>query len=226
MTSRAELQGKSIRDLRQIAEAVGIETDGLQKAHLIDAIMNADGYSRAVRGSLWWSFRSAAPARTEAPGPEAETSTPGPRVETEDEPATTRLGSERPIGRDIRREWDGRAMAAASAAAAEEARAAKAARVSDRRGYDRPMSDREPQIPEGELEIRQGILDILPEGYGFLRVTSYLPGDRDVYVSASQVRKFGLRRGDLVEGPIRPPRSQEKFPALIRIDSVNGMIGG
>ena len=44
MTTRAELQGKSIRDLRQIAEAVGIETEGLQKAHLIDAIMNADGY--------------------------------------------------------------------------------------------------------------------------------------------------------------------------------------
>ena len=77
-------------------------------------------------------------------------------------------------------------------------------------GYER--GDREPQIPEGELEIRQGILDILPEGYGFLRVTSYLPGDRDVYVSASQVRKFGLRRGDLVEGPIRPPRARRSSP--------------
>ncbi len=79
------------------------------------------------------------------------------------------------------------------------------------------------QIPEGELEERQGILDILPEGYGFLRVTGYLPGDKDVYVSASQVRKFGLRKGDLVSGPIRPPRSQEKFPALTRIESINLM---
>ncbi|MEX0756459.1 MAG: transcription termination factor Rho, partial [Acidimicrobiia bacterium] len=78
-------------------------------------------------------------------------------------------------------------------------------------------------VPEGDQEVREGLLDILPEGYGFLRVTGYLPGDKDVYVSASQVRKFGLRKGDQVAGPIRPPRSQEKFPALIRIDSVNGM---
>src|SRR5690606_20751164 len=66
-------------------------------------------------------------------------------------------------------------------------------------------------------------LDILPEGYGFLRTSGYLPGDKDVYVSAGQIRKFGLRKGDMVKGPIRQPRSQEKFPALIRIDSVNGM---
>jgi transcription termination factor Rho len=73
------------------------------------------------------------------------------------------------------------------------------------------------------MEVREGTLDILPEGYGFLRVTGYLPGELDVYVSASQIRKFGLRKGDRVDGPIRPPRSQEKFPALTRILSVNGM---
>jgi transcription termination factor Rho len=78
-------------------------------------------------------------------------------------------------------------------------------------------------IPEGDLEVRQGYLDVLPEGYGFLRVTGYLPGEKDVYVSAGQVRKFGLRKADLVAGPIRPARAQEKFPALIRIDTVNGM---
>ena len=69
----------------------------------------------------------------------------------------------------------------------------------------------------------RAMLDILPEGYGFLRTDGYLPGDRDVYVSAGQVRKFGLRKADLVVGPVRPARAQEKFPALIRIDSVNGM---
>jgi transcription termination factor Rho len=65
-------------------------------------------------------------------------------------------------------------------------------------------------------------LDILPEGYGFLRTSGYLPGEKDVYVAAGQIRKFGLRKGDLVRGPIRQPRSQEKFPAITRIDSVNG----
>jgi transcription termination factor Rho len=88
-----------------------------------------------------------------------------------------------------------------------------------RRGGGGPQE----RIPEGELEEREGILDILPEGYGFLRCTGYLPGERDVYVSASQIRKFGLRRGDLVSGPIRPPRSQEKFPAITRISTIDGL---
>ena len=84
-------------------------------------------------------------------------------------------------------------------------------------------SEGQQQWDESDLEEREGILDILPEGYGFLRCTGYLPGDRDVYVSATQIRKFGLRRGDILSGPIRPPRSQEKFPALTRIDHVSGM---
>jgi transcription termination factor Rho len=54
-------------------------------------------------------------------------------------------------------------------------------------------------------------------------VTGYKSGDKDVYVSANQVRKFRLRKGDIVSGPIRPPRSKEKFPAVVRIASVNGM---
>ena len=82
--------------------------------------------------------------------------------------------------------------------------------------------NREP-IDESELEVRQGILDILPEGYGFLRVTGYLPGDKDVYVAANVVRKTRLRKGDIVEGPIRPARAQEKFPALVRAVKVNGV---
>ncbi|MEX1288650.1 MAG: transcription termination factor Rho, partial [Acidimicrobiia bacterium] len=77
-------------------------------------------------------------------------------------------------------------------------------------------------IPDEELEFREGLLDILPEGYGFIRVTNYRPGDLDAYVSVNHIRKNGLRKGDLVKGPIRPARNQEKYPALIRIDSVNG----
>ncbi len=81
---------------------------------------------------------------------------------------------------------------------------------------------REP-IDESELEVREGILDILPEGYGFLRVTGYLPGDKDVYVAANIVRKSRLRKGDVISGPVRPARAQEKFPALVRAVKVNGM---
>ena len=78
-------------------------------------------------------------------------------------------------------------------------------------------------IDESELEVRAGILDILPEGYGFLRCDGYLPSDQDVYVPANQIRKNKLRKGDICEGPIRPARAQEKFPALVRPIKVNDM---
>lgn len=78
-------------------------------------------------------------------------------------------------------------------------------------------------IDESELEVREGILDILPEGYGFLRCSGYLPGDDDVYVAANIVRRSRLRKGDIVSGPIRPARAQEKFAALVRSIAVNGV---
>ena len=80
---------------------------------------------------------------------------------------------------------------------------------------------REP-IDESTLETREGILDILPEGYGFLRTAGYLPGEKDSYVSVNVIRKDQLRKGDLITGPVRPARGQEKFPALVRAVTVNG----
>lgn len=76
---------------------------------------------------------------------------------------------------------------------------------------------------EGEgLLFGEGILDILADGYGFLRTSGYLPGEKDIYVSNSQIRRFHLRRGDRVSGQVRPPKNTEKFSALLRIDAVNG----
>jgi transcription termination factor Rho len=75
----------------------------------------------------------------------------------------------------------------------------------------------------GELLTLEGLLDLRDEGYGFLRTSGYLAGRNDAYVSASQVRRFGLRKGDYVKGAIRPPASSEKYPALVRVDSINGM---
>jgi len=71
-----------------------------------------------------------------------------------------------------------------------------------------------------DVEIREGVLDLLPEGYGFLRVTGYLAGARDVYVSQSVVRRLDLRPGDRVKGPIRRNKNTDKFPALARVDQV------
>jgi transcription termination factor Rho len=90
------------------------------------------------------------------------------------------------------------------------------------------QADPEPVITEDDVLIPiAGILDVLDsQGYAFVRTTGYLPGPNDVYVSLSQVRKHGLRKGDVIEGAVRQPRDgerREKFNALVRLDKVNGL---
>ncbi|EXU68013.1 transcription termination factor Rho [Streptomyces sp. PRh5] len=100
-------------------------------------------------------------------------------------------------------------------------------RYRDRRGRrGREDFGNEPQVSEDDVLIPvAGILDIL-DNYAFIRTSGYLPGPNDVYVSLAQVRKNGLRKGDHVTGAVRQPREgerREKFNALVRLDSVNGM---
>ena len=68
-----------------------------------------------------------------------------------------------------------------------------------------------------------GILEILDEGFGFLRQERFLPGPDDIYVSQSQIRRFGLRTGDRVSGQVRPPKENEKYFSLLRVEAVNGL---
>ena len=68
-----------------------------------------------------------------------------------------------------------------------------------------------------------GVLDIVEDGFGFLRQERFLPGPEDVYVSQSQIRRFGLRTGDCVSGQVRPPKENEKFFSLLRVEAVNGV---
>ena len=68
-----------------------------------------------------------------------------------------------------------------------------------------------------------GILEIIQDGIGFLRSDNLLPGPDDVYVSQSQIRRFGLRTGDMVVGQIRPPKDTEKYYGLLRVESVNAL---
>ena len=94
------------------------------------------------------------------------------------------------------------------------------------RRRERGGGDSEPVITEDDVLIPiAGILDVL-DNYGFVRTTGYLPGANDVYVSLSQVRRHGLRKGDVIEGAIRQPREgerREKFNALVRLDKINGL---
>jgi transcription termination factor Rho len=197
MTSRSKLQEKSLDELRTIAAAIEVpDHAALQKSKLIAAILDSDKFEG-----------SDDPAPVDLPT--IETRRPGEAQAATSEPEAEDDSGESADDRNSAYDDGGN-------------------RKSSRRRRGRgsgPSGGSQPQQQwnEADAEVREGILDILPEGYGFLRCTGYLPGEKDVYVSATQVRKFGLRRGDTLSGPIRPPRSQEKFPALIRIDHVSGM---
>ncbi|QQE74246.1 transcription termination factor Rho [Brevibacillus composti] len=72
------------------------------------------------------------------------------------------------------------------------------------------------------LMFMEGVLEILPEGYGFLRPINYLPSSEDIYISQSQIRRFDLRMGDLVSGKVRPPKENERYFGLLQVEAVNG----
>src|SRR5690606_40755704 len=83
-----------------------------------------------------------------------------------------------------------------------------------------------PAIPEmlsySDVEDVEGVLEVLPDVYGFLRCENYMPGSKDVYISQSQIRRFSLKTGDLVSGKTRNTKEGEKFRALLYVTAVNG----
>lgn len=79
------------------------------------------------------------------------------------------------------------------------------------------------QTEKNGLIYSEGVLEILPDGFGFLRAPdyNYLPGPDDIYISPSQIRRFGLRKGDIISGQIRPPKESERYFALLRVEKIN-----
>ena len=84
----------------------------------------------------------------------------------------------------------------------------------------------EAKAKEEGILFTKGVLEVMNEGYGFLRSSdyNYLPGPDDIYVSPSQIKRFRLKTGNLVSGQIRPPKSNERFYALLKVEAVNGDI--
>ena len=101
-----------------------------------------------------------------------------------------------------------------------------AERTAHQDGQPEKNAEDKPALDMSQLDsgIRvSGILEVLPDGYGFIRSNHYLPGENDVYVSPSQIRKFGLKTGDIIEGNTRVKTVQEKFSALLYLTGINGM---
>jgi transcription termination factor Rho len=227
MTTRAKLQELGLDELRAMATTVDVDHQGLQKSKLIAAILDSEKFDP--------SMVPEPPADTAGNGgPEASSGdSDGAPGEGESKRSDSRGGDSR--GGDSRggESRGGDSRGGESRGGDSRGSDDRNSNDGDDRGQGGDRSGRRrrrrgrgtPQEPidESELEVREGILDILPEGYGFLRCTGYLPGEKDVYVSANQVRKHRLRKGDICTGPIRPARAQEKFPALVRAVSVNGV---
>ena len=177
---------------------------------------------------------AAAPSATPAPaapaGDPAAASTPAAPTEPAAVPTDAAAASPAPA-----------APAAADAPAADGDRSQQAPQGGQQQGGDRAQQPQQRQGKKGRRgrdKQRQsgdqqrddrptipctGILDVLPDGFGFLRTSGFSQGDRDVYVSLSQIRRFGLRRGDMVAGQVREPKENEKYSALLKIDTVNGV---
>jgi transcription termination factor Rho len=202
---RDALEKSPLADLHLIANELGV--DGfrrLRKADLIDAIIakQAGAEAPAAEEAAPALPRRARRARVDADEvePEAEVET-----EAEEEGATDEDAPTRP--RRGRRGGRGRGRAR-----------------EDERDGDR--EEREPRAPRAERDVEdrvaEGVVELLGNGSAFIRLTPPETTDDDVYVSAAQVKRCELVSGDRISGPVRAPRRSERFPSLVRVDTING----
>jgi transcription termination factor Rho len=244
---KSALEGKVAAELHQIASDLGIEGHkGLKKADLIDRILMHTNGAPAPPASEPRARTSppaeSAPAETE---PEANGGSGHPATSVASGNGETGQ-RDRPHERSDRREGDrsfdrgprDRDSAGPRDREGGPGRDRDGGAVRDRDGGRRRPSREERRRQREERRVREiemreeeianaptatGLLDILPEGYGFLRTSGFLPGQQDIYVSLSQVRRFMLRKGDTVTGKVRHPKDNEKYFALLQIDTVNGV---
>jgi transcription termination factor Rho len=212
---RKTLTGKLVSELQVIAGELGVDdVKKLKKAELIEAILaeaGSDNGARSPKADSPAEPRSASNANgAQKTDPrEAKASTTS-ETKSDERQTTSDAGQG---DRDAQEQQD-------RPSAGNRKRRGRRGRDRDR---ERRPRDQESEEDHGEVKIGTGVLDILPEGYGFLRTSGYLPSQEDVYVSLSQVRRFQLRRGDEIVGGIRPPKESEKYWALFRIDSINDL---
>jgi transcription termination factor Rho len=237
-TDRGTLEAKLLPELQRIAQSLGVEgAQKLRKAGLIDAIVAAEANGN---GSGDAATRTTRARRAQNEDTAAPPAAPPAGEETQQAPATAppaapgggaggggdRPGDDRPgSGGADRDRGQGRPEGSDRPDRGEGERRRRPSREDRRRQREeRRQRDEEQRLEEIKTAPSQtGILDILPDGYGFLRTSGYLPASGDAYVSLSYVRKHQLRKGDTVTGKVREPRNNEKYPALLLVESVNGM---
>ncbi len=237
---RSLLETKERVELQTIANAMELKTSArASKATLIGAILGAAGVDAADTASTATvaegadkKVAAATAISNGAPHDDAElvgvavasTTT----TNSSDEAVGTSQRTSRPQGQPSGQSQPGQSQPGQSQPGQSQFDPANRRNNRRRRGRDRERSDRDLQGAQeqtytGELVEVRGLLDLRDEGYGFVRTVGYLPSPKDVYVSISQAKRFYLRKGDSIEGACRPAASNEKYPALLRIDSVSGL---
>jgi transcription termination factor Rho len=227
--ARSELEASPLADLHAIANQVGLEGfRRLRKAELIDAILGetvssaeADAPQEERDGAESASrTRRRRPARSRrAPEDDAGEDSDDADVDEGVASEDTDAGTGTPARRGRRRGSRGGAASADAPARSSSRDSSPAAEPSSRSGA---RSDRDGEGAQDAGRIAAGVVEVLGNGSAFLRVDPPEPSDEDVYISAAQVRRCELVSGDRVTGPVRTPRRSERYPSLVRIDTING----
>jgi transcription termination factor Rho len=234
------LQDKKIDELRILARDLDLSGySNLRKQDLIYRILEAQAEEEATGGHAA-PARGRRPSREDRRPPRPSTNGRRPERPSREEGRPNRSDRRRPPrgrrsnGRDRRPPERPTREGERSARDEQPTRDERPIRADDRRARfyaDLPAYmatyDREQTELRGMIE-KTGVLEILPDGYGFLRSDeyNYESSPDDIYVSPSQIKRFGLQDGDTVAGRVRPPKEGEKFFALIQVDDVNGITPG
>ena len=212
---REKLNSLPLAQLREIAKANGLKgISGLKKADLIDRLMvMAEEQKQSEEAAAKAKKESAKEAQQGRKNGEKTASRSGKKAADKNSQGKKKNKKEKP-----------------EAGKAEEEPAPAEPEVQEDPEEARPQPESKPaeEAPaETKLDsgiIADGILEIMADGYGFIRSANYLPGENDVYVSPSQIKKFGLRTGDMLMGKVRIKTQNEKFGALLHLDRVNGVL--
>jgi transcription termination factor Rho len=231
---RSALAESPLSDLHTIASELGI--DGyrrLRKDDLIDAIVTRQGGEPAAAGDEEDSAEAPKPARRRSSRSRAAKAPEADAEETADadddaepaRPARPRSRRRTPAATADAAPASRRRSSARDADAGEDAEPEEARPPRRRRSRGARDEDDAPAVVaaavDGEERIVTGVVDLLGNGSGFVRIDPPEPSDGDVYVSAAQVRRCELVSGDRVSGPVRAPRRSERYPSLVRVDTIN-----